>query len=85
MLCRTIIREHIPKKHLDFENPINNKKEFDNTVSRVYGEANQQVYGSNNTEYGTAKHSAAGIAKIGLKEAALERKIQQEVRDEIQK
>jgi len=38
---RTIIREHIPKKHLDFENPINTQgKRFDNTVNRIYGENN---------------------------------------------
>jgi hypothetical protein len=41
MYYRTIIREHIPKKHLDFENPINTQgKRFDNTVSRIYGENN---------------------------------------------
>jgi hypothetical protein len=28
---RTIIREHIPKRHLDFENPIKTDKVFDNT------------------------------------------------------
>ena len=38
--CRTVIREHIPKKHLDFENPIQNTKVFDNTVHRIYGEDN---------------------------------------------
>jgi hypothetical protein len=35
------MREHIPKKHLDFENPINTDKRFDNTVNRIYGENNQ--------------------------------------------
>jgi len=28
---RTITREHIPKKHLNFEQPIVRAKEFDNT------------------------------------------------------
>jgi len=38
---RSVIREHIPKKHLDFENPINTTgKRFDNTVDRIYGESN---------------------------------------------
>jgi len=37
-LFRTIAREHIPKKHLDFENPIKTDKIFDNTANRVYGE-----------------------------------------------
>lgn len=38
---RTVIREHIPKKALDFENPISHGKKFDNTVHRIYGEENQ--------------------------------------------
>jgi hypothetical protein len=35
---RTIVREHIPKRHLDFENPIKTDKVFDNTHNRIYGE-----------------------------------------------
>ena len=35
---RTIVKEHIPKKHLDFENPIQTDKVFDNTSNRIYGE-----------------------------------------------
>jgi len=66
---RTIIREHIPKKHLDFENPIDVKgKRFDNTVDRIYGEANQQVMQTYNTQYGTGKHSAANVARFGRKD-----------------
>lgn len=32
------MREHIPKRHLDFENPIVTDKVFDNTKARIYGE-----------------------------------------------
>ena len=35
---RTIVREHIPKKHLDFENAIHTDKVFDNTKNRINGE-----------------------------------------------
>lgn len=35
---RTIMKEHIPKRHLDFENPINNTRTFDCTNARIYGE-----------------------------------------------
>ena len=35
---RTIMKEHIPKRHLDFENPILTDKVFDNTSNRIYGE-----------------------------------------------
>ena len=54
-LRRTVPREHIPKKHLDFENPIKGKN-FDNTMVRIYGEANPQIMTTNNTEYGVARN-----------------------------
>jgi hypothetical protein len=38
---RSVIREHVPKRALDFENPIVHDKKFDNTVHRIYGEENQ--------------------------------------------
>lgn len=71
------MREHIPKKHLDFENPINTDKRFDNTVSRVYGEDLQQIYGTNNTSYGVDKNAADGIARIGRKTSNFENQIRQ--------
>ena len=37
-MFRTITKEHIPKKHLNFEEPIVNNKVFDNTADRIYGE-----------------------------------------------
>ena len=37
---RTIMREHIPKRHLDFDNAPKATKEFDNTSNRIYGEKN---------------------------------------------
>ena len=29
---------------------------FDNTANRIYGESNQQLFTTNNTEYGTGKN-----------------------------
>ena len=37
---RTIMREHIPKRHLDFDNAPKPTKAFDNTSDRIYGEKN---------------------------------------------
>jgi len=37
-MFRTITKEHIPKKHLNFEEPIISGKVFDNTQDRIYGE-----------------------------------------------
>ena len=67
-LCffRTITKTHIPKRHHDFENPIEGKM-FDNTQNRIYGEQQQQIMTTNNTEYGTAKFKADGIARAGRK------------------
>lgn len=34
---RCIIKEHIPKRHLNFEEPIKTDKQFDNTHNRIHG------------------------------------------------
>ena len=78
VIYRTVTKTHIPKKHHDFENPIEGKM-FDNTANRIYGEANQQLFNTNNTEYGVAKHSTQGIAQIGRKTARMEREIERQV------
>ena len=36
-MFRTITKEHIPKRHLNFEEPIVSDKVFDNTQDRIYG------------------------------------------------
>lgn len=66
VIFRTITKEHIPKRHLDFENPITGKK-FDNTANRIYGESRPEIMNTNNTEYGTGKNSTAAVARIGRK------------------
>ena len=43
IIFRTITKTHIPKRHHDFENPIQGKM-FDNTQDRIYGEQQQQIY-----------------------------------------
>lgn len=57
---------------------------FDNTANRIYGEANQQLFNTNNTEYGVAKHTTQGIAQIGRKTARMEREIERQVQAEMQ-
>ena len=71
-------KTHIPKKHHDFENPIQGKM-FDNTANRIYGESNQQLFTTNNTEYGVSKNSTHGIAQVGRKNARMEREIERQV------
>ena len=79
---RTVTKTHIPKRHLNFEEPIQGK-EFDNTTNRIYGESNQQLMTTNNTEYGTGKNKADGVAKIGRKNAKMEREIERQVMQEM--
>ena len=73
-MFRTITKTHIPKKHLDFESPIKGKV-FDDTQQRIYGEPNQQIMTTNNTEYGTGKNKADGVARAGRKNMMMERDI----------
>ena len=82
-MCRTVTREHIPKKHLDFENPIKGKN-FDNTSVRIYGEAKPEIMNTNNTEYGVARNKADGIAKVGRKTTIMEKEIEAQVAQEMQ-
>ena len=84
IVCRTITKEHIPKKHHDFDNPIHSTKVFDNTANRIYGESKPEIMTTNNTEYGTAKHSTAGITRIGRKTDMMEREIANAVAKEMQ-
>ena len=79
---RTITKTHIPKKHHDFENPISHAG-FDNTQNRIYGEQNQQLMTTNNTEYGTGKNTADGIARAGRKGNMMEREIERQVMAEM--
>jgi len=67
LFFRTVTRTHIPKRHLDFDNPINGSKNFDNTSNRIYGESRPELMTTNNTEYGTGKNPAAAIARSGKK------------------
>ena len=82
-MCRTVTREHIPKRHLDFENPIKGKN-FDNTSVRIYGEAKPEIMNTNNTEYGVGRNPADGIAKVGRKTQMLEKEIEAQVAQEMQ-
>ena len=76
-------KTHIPKRHLDFENPIEGKM-FDNTKNRIYGESNEQLMTTNNTEYGTGKNKADLVTRVGRKTDLMEREIQRQVAQEMQ-
>jgi len=69
---RTIMREHIPKKHLDLENPIHTDKVFDSTANRIYGESKPEIMRPTCLDYGTGKNPADKVARVGRKNQELE-------------
>lgn len=79
---RTTIREHIPKKHLDFENPIRGKM-FDNTSDRVCGESRPEIMMSFNHQYGTGKNKAEQFPTMGKKTRNIEHEIAMKVAEEM--
>ena len=81
---RTIVREHIPKKHLDFENPINGKKVFDNTHDRIYGEKKDELMYSENYHYGKGVNPADQLPKVGLREKRLEKEMLNLIQSELE-
>ena len=81
---RTIVKEHIPKKHLDFENPIRNEKVFDNTHDRIYGEKKDELMYSENFHYGKGKNPADALPKVGRKNKILEQEMMSIIAGELQ-
>ena len=76
---RTIVREHIPKRHLDFENPIKTDKVFDSTQDRIYGEKFNYPMITESYYIGKSVNPADNIPKIGKKTLSLEADILQKV------
>ena len=68
------MKEHIPKRHLDFENPITGKQ-FDNTYDRINGVTRPEAMITENHEYGTAKNAADYLPMVGRKTQNFEREV----------
>ena len=77
------MREHIPKRHLDFENAIVTDKVFDNTNQRIYGERLDTNFNPTSTDWGTGKNPAHQIPRVGLKTKNFEATIRAEVQAEL--
>jgi hypothetical protein len=76
------MREHIPKRHCDLENPIFTDKVFDSTAARIYGESKPEIMRPTCLDYGTGKNAADNIPKVGRKNQALEAAIIAQVQAE---
>lgn len=69
------MREHIPKKHLQFEEPIKTDKVFDNTHDRIYAEKKDELMYSENYHYGRGVNPADALPRTGLKQKRMEQEM----------
>jgi hypothetical protein len=77
------MREHIPKRHLDFENPVITDKVFDNTNARIYGGKITTNMMPTSHDWGTGRNPAQEIPRVGLKTQAFEQQIAAQVAQEM--
>lgn len=80
----TIAREHIPKRHLDFENAIQTDKVFDDTNARIYGHKITTNMVPTSNDWGTGRNPADQIPRAGRKAEALEKEIAAQIAQEMQ-
>jgi hypothetical protein len=66
-LFRTIVREHIPKRLGNFEEPIKNTTAMDNTTLRIYGELKDIPMSTEGSLIGTGKNPADSLPRHGRK------------------
>jgi hypothetical protein len=64
---RTIVRDHIPKRCGNFEEPIKTNKVFDNTSDRIYGHRQFAQVDTESRLIGSGHNPADDLPKIGRK------------------
>ena len=69
------MRRHIPKRHLDWDNPVVNTQKMDSTVDRIYGALNPQPMISESYAIGKGTNPADNMAKFGKKTLAMEQAV----------
>lgn len=67
IFLRTIVKSHIPKKHLDFDNPPSKGGPTDNTTERIYGELKPQPMVTQSGIVGSGYNPADDLPKVGRK------------------
>jgi len=80
---RTIPKQHIPKKHLDFESTISRGFKEDVTYDRIHGERVNTDFHTEAWHVGKGKNKADLLPNKGKRTANLEREIQEEVLREL--
>jgi len=61
------VREHIPKRCGNFEEPITTDKVFDNTYDRIYGVRQYEPMVTEQKQIGTGYNPADDLPKFGRK------------------
>ena len=69
------MRQHIPKKHCNFDEPIINTQKMDSTTDRIYGQLNPQKMVAESSNYGTGKNPADLLPKTGIKTQIQEKEV----------
>jgi len=72
ILFRTLPKSHIPKRHLNFEEPICAPHPSDNTADRIYGAKISHPMVTETQELGTATNPADALPSLGRKTLASE-------------
>ena len=69
------MRKHIPKRHLDWDNPVVNTQKMDSTTDRIYGVLDPQPMISESYAIGKGTNPADNLAKFGKKTLAMEQAV----------
>ena len=82
-ISRTIPKQHIPKKHLDFESTIERNFKEDVTYDRIHGNRVNTDFHSEAWGIGKGKNKADTLPSKGKRTANLEQDIQAQVYEEL--
>jgi len=66
------VKEHIPKRHLNFEEPITGASSYDVTSDRIYGDRIHPSLGTETATIGVSKNPADNLARVGRKQVNME-------------
>jgi hypothetical protein len=69
------MRQHIPKKHCNFDEPIVNKTKMDSTTDRIYGALTVHPMVPESYKVGTGKNPADLLPKHGMKTINAEKEV----------
>ena len=81
---RTIPKQHLPKRHLDFDTKVDRPFAEDNTQNRIYGQKLGTDFHSEAYGIGKGKNKADDLPRVGKKTAMIEREIERQVMRELQ-